>query len=568
MRPKAESNVALFPPLPAFAAPRFLLAGEVLAGEFSPWPRRRSPRRRRSCRTQAKSTRSSSASTSISISRASAGAVADGRDIEASLREIGVLDIAALYDDKADRDLILKAVDDLSARIRPGDLVILSIAGHGAQEPERVKGSESDGKDAVFLLAGFDTAAAGTRQRILDTEFNHLIKIFELRGARVLFVADTCSGGGLAREVDPRGAEMIYRSVPTYAISDDELKPVSTPSDAFATELDFARSIFLAAVDKNSKAPEITIPGVEGYRGALSYAVARAVEGAADANGDGKITIDELFAYVRQVTYQLSDQRQTIVSASAPSLDVNKEPVVELTRSVTIVEPPAAEPSRITQASVRPVSAPPQSPVRVAVLNGESAQLAGVVPLAAKFEVVSPSQNPELIWDPRSGDVISGGDVIAREIERDDLPGVIDRAAAVRTIKQYAARSVQPIQLLPDNKVHHLGSQVEVAIDQLNNRSLLLFDITGDGTVQLLYPQNASESELMSTSQYSLPIKVRGPFGADQIVAVTAPQRMVELEQALGKMNARRTAGQLARLLAQNGDAGMRVGSVGVFTAQ
>ncbi len=362
---------------------------------------------------------------------------------------------------------------------------------------------------------------------------------------------------------------MIYRSVPTYAISDDELKPVSTPSDAFSTELDFARSIFLAAVDKNSKAPEITIPGVEGYRGALSYAVARAVEGAADANGDGKITIDELFAYVRQVTYQLSDQRQTIVSASAPSVDADKEAVVELTRSVTVVEPPAAEPARFTQPSVRPaIAPPPQSLVRVAVLDGPNRQLAGIAPLNAKFEIVAPNQNPELIWDPRSGDVISGGDVVAHEVSREDLPGVIDRAAAVHTIKQYAARSVQPLRLLPDDKVHHLGSQVEVAIDQLNNRSLLLFDITGDGTVLLLYPQNASESELISTSQYSLPIKVRGPFGADQIVAITAPQRMVELEQALSKMNARRTAGQLARLLAQDGDAGMRVGSIGVFTAQ
>ncbi|WPP03497.1 caspase family protein [Methylocella tundrae] len=506
------------------------------------------------------------------------GAAADARDIETSLRAMGVQDVTALYDDKADRDSILKNVDDLSARIRPGDLVILSIAGHGAQEPERVKGSEADGKDAVFLLAGFDTAGAGTRQRILDKEFNHLIKAFESRGARVLFVADTCSGGGLAREVDPRGSEMIYRSVPTYAISDDELKPVSTPSDAFATELDFTRTIFLAAVDKNSKAPEIKVPGVDGYRGALSYALARALEGAADANGDGKITIEELFAYVRQLTYQLSDQRQTIVSASAPRLDVNTEPVVELSRSVTFVTPPGSAPSAVAAniplggaARATPAGAPPpfppQRPVRVAVLDGSSAQLADVTPLESRFEAVAPNQNPELIWDPKSGDVISGGDVIAREVGKDELPGVIDRAAAVRALKQMAARSVQPILLLPDNKVHHLGSQVEVAIDQLSNRSLLLFNLAGDGTVQLLYPQNESEAELMNKPEYRLPIKVRGPFGADQIVAITAPERMPQLEQALGKLNARRTAGQLVRILSQYADAGMRLGSVGVFTA-
>ncbi len=505
------------------------------------------------------------------------GAVADGRDIEASLRTMGVRDIVALYDDKADRDSILNAVNNVSARVHRGDLVILSIAGHGAQEPERVKGSESDGKDAVFLLAGFDTAAAGTRQRILDQEFNHLIKIFEAHGARVVFVADTCSGGGLAREVDPRGAEMIYRSVPTYKISDDELKPVSTPSDAFSTELDFARTIFLAAVDKHSKAPEVKVPGVDGYRGALSYAFARALEGAADANGDGKITIAELFAYVRQVTYQLSDERQTIVSASAPSLNAATEPVVELSRSVTFVTPPSASAASLAAlgggagAAGRPANFAPtlaaQRPVRIAALDGASVKLAGLEPLEAKFELVSPSQNPELIWDPKSGDVISGGDVVAREIGKDDLPGVIDRAAAVRVLKQMSARSAQPVMLLPDDKVHHRGSQVEVAIDQLSDRALLLFNIAGDGTVQLLYPQNASEAELMMKPEYRLPIVVRGPFGADQIVAITAPARLPELEQALSRLNARRTAGQLANLLLQSSGVGMRVGSVGVFTA-
>ena len=50
----------------------------------------------------------------------------------------------------------------------------------------------------------FATTTAGSRQRIIGTEFNHFIKQFEERGARVLFVADTCHGGGLTRDVDPR----------------------------------------------------------------------------------------------------------------------------------------------------------------------------------------------------------------------------------------------------------------------------------------------------------------------------------------------------------------------------
>lgn len=516
------------------------------------------------------------------------GAVADALDIEESLREMGARDINALLNDRADRDSIEKTIKDVEARIRPGDLVILSIAGHGAQEPERVKGSEPDGKDAVFLLAGFDTASGGTRQRIFDKEFNHFIKDFESRGAKVVFVADACSGGGLAREVDPRGSEMIYRSVPAYTITDDELKPVSTPSDAFATELDFTKTIFLAAVDKNSKAPEIKVPGVDGYRGALSYAFARALDGAADSNGDGKITIEKLFSYVREVTYQLSDERQTIVSASAPSLNIDTEPVIERTRSVTIVAPPGVHSTEVA-ANVTVGLAPGAAsiagrqsaavdssdasrlislrPVRIAVYAGSGAQLAGVAPLETKFEVVAPNQNPDLIWDPRTGDVLSGGDVVAREINKEELPGVIDRAAAVRALKKMAEQSPQSTVLLPNSKVHHLGSEVEVAMDGVSDRTLLLFDLAGDGTVQLLYPQNENETRLISRAQYRLPIKVRAPFGADQIVAITAPKRMIEFEQALQRINGRRASGQLIKLLASRPEAGVRVGSVGVFTA-
>ena len=118
-----------------------------------------------------------------------------------------------------------------------------------------MKGSQPDGMDSVFLLPGFDTTAAGSKQRIIGTEFNHFIKKFEERGARVLFVADTCHGGGMTRDVDPRGEKMSFRQVPLYRIPDDAYVPISTASEAFLTELDFEKTAFLAAVDRKTKAP-------------------------------------------------------------------------------------------------------------------------------------------------------------------------------------------------------------------------------------------------------------------------------------------------------------------------
>ena len=247
------------------------------------------------------------------------GAAADARDIEVALRSMGVTDIVPLIDEQANRDNLLKSIDQILQRIKPGDLVVFSLAGHGAQEPERVKGSQPDGKDDIFLLAGFGLTGAASQQRIIGREFNYFIKQFESRGAAVLFVADTCHGGGLTREVDPRGGELSYRQVPQYTLVVDELRPVGAPADALLTQTDFERTAFLAAVDRATKAPEVRIPGVEGYRGALSYAVARAIEGKADADHDGKTTLQELFTDVRGLVYQLSNQRQNAVAVASLS---------------------------------------------------------------------------------------------------------------------------------------------------------------------------------------------------------------------------------------------------------
>src|SRR5689334_9337484 len=70
-------------------------------------------------------------------------AVADAHDVTAALKTMGVEGIVSLTDNQADRRAVLRELDALLARTRRGDLVILSIAGHGAQEDERVKGSSS-----------------------------------------------------------------------------------------------------------------------------------------------------------------------------------------------------------------------------------------------------------------------------------------------------------------------------------------------------------------------------------------------------------------------------------------
>jgi hypothetical protein len=507
------------------------------------------------------------------------GAVADARDIESALRRMGTRDVTALIDAQADRAAILREIGSLVQRTSSGDMVVLSIAGHGAQEPERVRGSQPDGLDDVFLLAGFSTSPTGSQQRILGKEFHHFIKQLELRGAQVVFIADSCHGGGLTRAVDPRGEEMSFRQVATYRVPIDFLQPVTAKSEEFMTELDFDRTAFLAAVDRKTKAPEVRIPGIEGLRGALSYAVARAIEGHADNDGDGNITVKELFTHVRQVVYQLSEQRQNIVTVASPGRDIERDVAFRLTRGVQLVDTAgtasrkAAAPvsERTAEAlSIAPkVEAPagrPQRPVRLASLDGQGAHFSDLVRREAPFEIVQPVDYPDIIWDPKSRDVLAWGDVIAYRVDKGALSNVIDRAAAVRDLKQIASGTPQAVRMTPDDRLQRRDTIVHVQVSELAGRALILFNIAGDGTVQLLYPLG-SDPPLVDKAEFSLKMRVREPFGADQIIAVTSERRMKALEDALVRLHGRRAASQAIAMMQKVAPGDARIGATSLFTA-
>ncbi|MEY9885129.1 caspase family protein [Bradyrhizobium sp. USDA 329] len=532
------------------------------------------------------------------------GAVADAGDLVSSLKTMGVSDVVELTNAQADRASVLREISALVTRTKSNDLVFLSIAGHGTQEPERVKGSEPDGMENVFLLPGFETTPKGSVERILGSEFNHFIRQLELRGAKVIFVADTCHGGGMVRDIDPRAAEMSFRQVPRYTLLVDELKPISD-SNGPKSELDLDHTAFLAAVDRHTKAPEVRIPGIDGLRGALSYAVARAVEGSADINRDGKVTLKELFANVRQVVYQLSDQRQNIVTISSPAQAPETAVAFELTRGVVLIQGPAARtassqaadgqaaapPAATTKApalptlaaapnTVAPVAAPTAAaptvaapaplrltaPIRLAALDGKMNYFAGMTPKDATVQAVQPTDNPDLIWDPVSHDVIAWGDVVAYGMDVANLPTVVDRTAAMRELKRMATRSPQIMRIWPDDRQQRAGQTIEVELSDVASRALLLFNVSGDGTIQMLYPVG-TDAAVAKSSNLRLPLRVGEPFGAEQVVAVTSQRRMVDLETVLIQLNRRRASGHLIKNLERYLPADARIASIGFFSA-
>lgn len=207
------------------------------------------------------------------------GALADAQDLQKTLSGAGVNDLTMLPRDLKSPEVTRRDVEIEMSRLieqsKAGDLVFISFAGHGGQQPELIKGSEVDGMDEIFRLSGFENVGAGTAERIVDDEVNHWLRAFNAKGVDVLLVADIPHAGGF-----------------------------SDPAD------DLPRVTFLGAVNKFSKMPEVKIPGQATLRGALSYAVARLI----DTGADGPVTRTQLFGYARQLTYQYSETRQTIVT--------------------------------------------------------------------------------------------------------------------------------------------------------------------------------------------------------------------------------------------------------------
>lgn len=482
------------------------------------------------------------------------GAVADAEDLSLSLRSVGVEDMTVLKNGAADREGIFQAIASVTERAGEGDLVVLGIAGHGSSEPERVKGSKPSGRDEVYVLAGFDTRLPGSRERIFGDEFKVLIHKLEAKGADVLFIADTCHAGGMTRNVDPRGAEITWRQAPSYTIEEDDLAPISTTADALSTGFDYQRLTFLGAVDDNTKSPEITIPGIPVKRGALSYATARAFEGAADRNGDAAVSRRELFEYVRQSVYQFTDQRQNVFTESPPGTDLD--------RTVVYSYEGAGAQAAAEKSSVPPPAVP--TPISLAVLGAEPV-LQGIEPAITPFKLADGAE-AELVFDPQKREAIAGGDVVASGIGAGDMPFVVDRMAALDTLKRLSETNPQTVRVMPSDTVHREGERVGVTVSELTGRKLVLFDITGDGTVQFLYPgERDADAEMSAT--FDLDLSVVAPFGTDLLVAVTAENPMPGLVEFLKQNDRRRTAGNIAKRLGELLPEGARVGFTVLYTS-
>ena len=500
------------------------------------------------------------------------GAVADAQDIARSLRNDGVTQVITLLNGAVTRAAMTQAMANIIAQANAGDLVIVTFAGHGSQEPAKVVTNDNSGLDEVFILAGFDEDGPPLAERLLDKEIFNWLSQLDAKGASVIFVADTCHGGGLSKTVDPRIGHLSYRALRyvktraeadpaagTYTIAQDPLQAeMAQLPEAPATD-DLKQLTFLAAVDKWHETPEIMVPPEPTPRGAVSYAFARALEGKADLDHDGRITRRELISYMRDKTRDLTERGQ--------------EPdFAPLTRLDDVLFTLEAAPAVTAKAELQPIAA--SSEIKLGVLNGAVPEKDAVGKTTTPFSLAAADGKApglDAVWDAANGDVVSSlGDIVARRVRRSELSGVIDRLAAIRQLAVLAHSAKSRLELTPNKHTYRANEIARLQVDGVDGRYLIVANISGNGKIQFVYPIQGDEPLVVAPHagdpKVIGDIYIKPPFGSEAVVAVASKERLPALEELLIRRSDQQGAREFVDALAQLPPGSAEISFLSFFT--
>ncbi|MEM8631813.1 MAG: caspase family protein [Pseudomonadota bacterium] len=456
------------------------------------------------------------------------GAVNDANDIAKTLGDLGAR-VTLLLDAEAAREAVLGHWRRIAQKVKPGDRLIVSFAGHGSNEPEFHPGSEADGRDEVFLLAGFRPSGAAAGERIRDDEIAEMIALTP--EAQVIFVADACHSGTLSRDLKP---SLGFRYVAHDPIKGDPLPPPPPPPDATASN--GPAVIALAAVDDASKVPELLIGGE--VRGALSFAFADALRGAADIDADGQLTKGEIEGYVRRKVRALSHGAQ--------------RPQVEpagLEDTVLVALPETTRPAQTTTNIQASGTGLQQSfsdlpPVTLSHNGGKAGDV--ILDDLDAVTLVAEGHPADLSLDIRAGVLVSNvGDTIRHigamepDAFRDAVRKTANRIKFEKALSDVAGRQNLSIDFGGGDGTYWLGETLDITISGRTDAYLALFSIAADGTVSFLYPLRRPDLGIMDPASVDprhairLALEVAPPFGADFIVAVETQAPNARLVKAL-----------------------------------
>lgn len=484
------------------------------------------------------------------------GAVADASDIAASLKTFGAKEVKVLLNGQADRAGILAAWKDITAKAKKGDTIIFTYAGHGAQSKERVPGSEADGKDEFLVLPGFHPKTAND-QRILDDDIAEMFK--SVPDVKILFVADSCHSGTMTRSFGETRRKSFKTRNASFAPVQNDMLPPPKPEMARIEATDLPNVVSFSAVADHELDPEVLID--DKPRGALSWSLSRGLEGAADANHDGVITMNELESFVREnVRMQVEGQQHPQIAANTRDFTLQLKSALSNAGNKAVAAKTGAAAGSANAADAAPASGAPAL-VSLKVVNSPDAKaLGGAVKGVSLVE--GEDAPATLTWDVGTREILNQfGDGVAALPAGDgkaalgQVQAVVDKWSLVGQLKHDSLGHGLTIALTPGDKLYKEGEKAVLTVKDQSYGYFTLFALGSDGTVNFLYPLTDDKYkdplEIPKDKPYTLDLVVQPPFGADHFVGISSDKPLTALHQQLKSMDGKPMAAALVPVLSK-----------------
>ena len=195
--------------------------------------------------------------------------------------------VQLLIDEDATTVNIKKALGEfLSKKSGKDDLVFIYFAGHGAPEADPGSG-DNDGYSKYMIT--YDTDPESLYSTAMP--MNEIATIFErIYAEKIVFFIDSCYSGASGGRT----------------FSSSEGGRAMNISDGFLAELSGKGRLIITASDAN----EISLEKDELKHGIFTYYMLEGLKGEGDIDGDGYITVDELYGYLYDKVARVSEQKQ------------------------------------------------------------------------------------------------------------------------------------------------------------------------------------------------------------------------------------------------------------------
>ncbi len=450
-----------------------------------------------------------------------AGAVNDAKMIAQALKAVGVEEVTLLTNTEASRDAIYQAWQAMVAKAEAGDTVIFTYAGHGAQHPERVKGTEVDGKDEFFVLSGFSEQGANTYERIIDDDLQAWFSA--VPQLNIVLVSDSCHSGTMTRKYN--SSHLKYRRVDVGPLQQDALPIAQNATVVNESKTPLKHVASFAGVADHKEVPEIHIENQ--VHGALSWYFSKGVLGNADSNHDLILEANELKSFLEtKVVLQTDGQQHPVITIPAPltlaklSQQTQAQPAVLQSVNLGLAADPSSRAIAAKLMHTRAVS--PDAATLTLDLKQHR--------LLNQFDDTVYSFSPEL------------------EKNLPVLQQVVDKYLLIENLKQLTDITLQ-LGLSPDDSLHSDGDKLVLWLKNIRYPYFTLFNIAADGTLNFLYPQSGDKLTLDQNQPFALDLEVTPPFGADHFIALTSATPLTQLHTRLLQMD--NHAGDYALLFKQ-----------------